>query len=298
MTHRVLFLLVACTMILTGCYRQADDSFQQVDSQSAESIASPTANLSVPTLAEATEDISAQGSNNITPTTLAGVQPSKTLDPADVDPTNAPLVSPTLGLPSTNIPAIVPTATSPVFVTPEPPPGQVVQPTIIPPTATATFDIVPPTPTIIGDGPSADDECIYEIASGDNLFRIAVNNDTSVEALKQANSLESDNINVGDLLRIPDCVPGQQDSQEDTTSTIQATPTRIIGGSTVATVEPAGGGNIPVAGQQIHVVVSGETLGGIANRYNTSISAIVELNGLANPDSLAVGDELLIPAQN
>jgi LysM repeat protein len=297
MTHKAMILLMSCAVLLAGCYRQADDSFQQVDSQSVQSIASPTTVSVIQVPAETTEDVLAPNTTDIAPTTDGNVLPSKTPDPADLDPTIQPLVSPTLSAPSsTIIPAIVPTATSPVFVTPEPPPGQVEQPTILPPTATATFDIVPPTATNIADGPQAGDDCIYEIVAGDNLFRIAIENGTTVEALQQANSIEGDTINVGDLLTIPGCVPGQSSNEPD--SPVAPTATSLVGGSSVATVEPVDGGNIPTAGQQIHVVVSGETLGGIANRYGTSIAAIVELNNMQNPDALAVGDELVIPARN
>jgi len=302
MTHRVLLPLVICTLVLAGCYRQAGDEFEQVNSQSVQSLATPTINPALLTPIEETEEVSAQSAEEETPTETSAIQPSKTPDPADIDPTDDPTEEPTSIQPATNIPAVVPTATRPSFVTPEPPPGQVVQPTVVPPTATATQNIVPPTATEFGAGPSGEDECVYEVASGDNLFRIAINNDTSVEEIQQLNSLESDAIQVGQLLRIPGCVPGQaqaeeDDAMEEADDIIQpiATATRL-GGSSIATVESPN--NLPSAGQQVHVVVSGETLGAIARRYGTSINAIVELNELANPDSLSVGQELLIPASN
>lgn len=47
---------------------------------------------------------------------------------------------------------------------------------------------------------------------------------------------------------------------------------------------------------QTHVVASGETLSSIASRYGVTVLAIVEANQLANPDVLAIGDELVIPS--
>ena len=134
------------------------------------------------------------------------------------------------------------------------------------------------------------------VVAGDNLFRIAINKGTTVEAIQQLNNLQGDTIQVGQLLRIPGCVAGQGDNASGPAADtpLEPTATDSIGGSSIATVEPID--NLPTAGQQIHVVVSGETLGSIANRYNTTISAIVELNDIANPDALSVGDELLIPA--
>jgi len=296
--NRKLFLpLLMCGLLLTSCYRQADDSFEQVNSQSVQSIASPTEMTAEPTALEA--DI------NETPATIVPlITPSKTEDPADINPTDVLTLIPTLGIPPTDS-VTIPTATgpaTPIVLTPEAAPGQVELPTIQPLTATPTFDIVPPSPTNVADGPQADDECVHEVASGDTLFRIAINNGTTVEAIQQLNTIEGDAIQIGQLLSIPGCVAGQADdptaipSQSSGNTLVQSTPTNSVGGSTVATVEPAN--NLPTAGQQIHVVISGDTLGGIANRYNTTTAAIIDLNGLSNPDALAVGDELLIPAGN
>ncbi len=299
MTYKVFLPLMICMLTLVGCYRPAGEEFEQVDSQSVESLVTPTIDLSVLTpTTDATDDTAAQAVETESTTDTGDVQPTKTEDPADVNPTGVSTIEPTSVIPATNPPAVVPTATNPVFLTPEPAPGQVEQPTIIPPTATATQDIIPPTATEFGAPPDEPSECVYEVASGDNLFRIAIDNGTTVEAIQQLNSLEGDAIQVGQFLTIPGCVPGQTqaDDDEDTTTDLIPTATSLAGGSSIATVEPLD--NVPIAGQQIHVVVSGETLGSIANRYNTSINAIVDLNGLDNPNSLSIGQELLIPASN
>jgi len=47
----------------------------------------------------------------------------------------------------------------------------------------------------------------------------------------------------------------------------------------------------------IHVVRSGDTLWKIANTYQTTIQAIVELNGLADPNRLVIGQALVVPTQ-
>ena len=51
----------------------------------------------------------------------------------------------------------------------------------------------------------------------------------------------------------------------------------------------------PEAGQTTHVVSWGETLDTIAARYGTTVNAIVQLNGLANPNYIYVGQVLSIP---
>lgn len=47
---------------------------------------------------------------------------------------------------------------------------------------------------------------------------------------------------------------------------------------------------------QTHTVAAGETLFAIAQRYNTTIDRIVELNALINPDIITVGQVLTVPA--
>jgi putative chitinase len=43
------------------------------------------------------------------------------------------------------------------------------------------------------------------------------------------------------------------------------------------------------------VVRSGDTLGRIAGRFNTSVSALARLNGIANPNVIRVGQRLRVP---
>lgn len=44
-----------------------------------------------------------------------------------------------------------------------------------------------------------------------------------------------------------------------------------------------------------HLVAAGETLNGLAARYNASVSRIVSANSLSNPDLIRVGQKLVIP---
>jgi LysM repeat protein len=52
----------------------------------------------------------------------------------------------------------------------------------------------------------------------------------------------------------------------------------------------------PATGETIHVVQVGETLTLIASRYGVTVEAIMNANGLANPDQIYVGQRLIIPA--
>lgn len=53
---------------------------------------------------------------------------------------------------------------------------------------------------------------------------------------------------------------------------------------------------IPDGGSRSHTVRSGETLGGIAHRFDTTAEALAAANNIRNPDLIYPGDRLTIPA--
>lgn len=71
------------------------------------------------------------------------------------------------------------------------------------------------------------------------------------------------------------------DTQQGATTTAVATTT------TVAAGEP-----------RKYVVQSGESLFAIAQKFNLSAPALVELNKIKNPDRVSAGTELLLPPSN
>ena len=66
----------------------------------------------------------------------------------------------------------------------------------------------------------------------------------------------------------------------------------------------AAGGSVPAApstpatpaGEMVHTVQRGETLSSIAKKYGTTYQKIAQLNGIANPNLIRVGQKLKIPA--
>ena len=112
---------------------------------------------------------------------------------------------------------------------------------------------------------------VHVVQRGETLYSIARRYGTSVQALMQANGLRNPNfIWVGQRLRLSGA--GGSGS----------------GGSS------QGGGGVP-AGGGVHVVRRGETLSSIARQYGTSVSAIVQANGLRNANFIWVGQRLRIP---
>lgn len=97
------------------------------------------------------------------------------------------------------------------------------------------------------------DEAEHEVRGGESLWEIARRYDLSVEALSEANDLSGSTIRPGQKLRIP--------------SAAGAAPAKAVE----------------------HVVQSGDTLWGIARKYDTSVDAIRSANRL--------GDRPIVPGQ-
>ncbi|HXH05818.1 MAG TPA: LysM peptidoglycan-binding domain-containing protein [Vicinamibacterales bacterium] len=69
-------------------------------------------------------------------------------------------------------------------------------------------------------------------------------------------------------------------------------------GATPATPQPTPTAAVtprPSASFRTYVVEAGDTLGAIANRFGTTVRAIAELNGIADPSRLQIGQVLRIP---
>lgn len=121
--------------------------------------------------------------------------------------------------------------------------------------------------------------CTHTVQPGENLYRIALNYEVSLEALRSANTqVSGDLIQPGDVLNIPDC--------EATPSAGGTGPTAIP--TTVSTPLPGG--------SQTYTVQSGDTLYSIALQFGVTIADIQAANNMDNPNRLAVGQELVIPA--
>lgn len=110
---------------------------------------------------------------------------------------------------------------------------------------------------IIPPGPDAGGTQ-YIVRPGDTLWLLAQRYHTTVDAIKALNGLSSDNLQIGQVLRIP-------------------------------TTESSGGSYFE------YVVRSGDTLWLLAQRYHTTVEAIQNLNGLSG-SALRIGQILKIPS--
>jgi LysM repeat protein len=99
----------------------------------------------------------------------------------------------------------------------------------------------------------------YTVVAGDTLFAIALRFNTTVNAILQANpGLDPNRLFVGQRI----CIPA---------------------------VRP------PACPGFLYTVVAGDTLNSIANRFNTSVGAILQVNPGLDPNFIVIGQQICIP---
>ncbi len=104
----------------------------------------------------------------------------------------------------------------------------------------------------------------YTIRSGDTFWVLAQRYNTTVEAIQRVNpGVNPNNLQIGQVI----CIPG-------------------------GTTPPPG--RCP-AGSFSYTIRSGDTLWVLANRYNTTVQAIMAINPGLNPNALQIGQVICIP---
>ena len=171
----------------------------------------------------------------------------------------------------------------------------------------------------------------YSVRSGDTLGRIAARHGVSLSQLISLNDLRNPNlIRTGQTIKLPAGASTSAGGSTTASNSSSVTPAGgatthivrtgdtvagiasrygipqsqlvaangIVGGRIYASSQlrlvPSAGSTVPVA--TTYSVRSGDTLLGIAIRYGTTISSLQSTNGISDPDSLAVGRTLKIPA--
>ncbi len=144
----------------------------------------------------------------------------------------------------------------------------------------------PPAPTPPATPPPSGNPTTYVVQSGDTLSRIAARFGISLNALAQANGITNPNyIYVGQVLIIPGTGgnPTPQPTQPPNPQ-----PTQPPAPQPTAT--PPSTGN-----PTTYTVQYGDTLAGIARRFNVSLAELARVNGITNYNYIYVGQVLTIP---
>lgn len=117
---------------------------------------------------------------------------------------------------------------------------------------------------------SAQSTTTHTVQPGETLYSIARQYGVSVQAIAFANGITNPNlIYAGEVLTIPGA----------------ATPT------------PAPGATAVPSSTTTYTVVAGDTMFSLARRFGTDVATLAALNGISNPNQLAVGQVLTIPSQ-
>lgn len=119
---------------------------------------------------------------------------------------------------------------------------------------------IPSKETTTPSAPTTPSTNTYTVKKGDTLYSIARDNNTTVNTLKTLNNLTTTNLSIGQTLKLP-----------TKSSSPSSTPNTLT-----------------------YTIKKGDTLYGIATKYNTTISAIKSLNNL-DTNTLTIGKTLQIP---
>jgi LysM repeat protein len=128
---------------------------------------------------------------------------------------------------------------------------------------------------------------VYIVKTGDSLWKIARAQNVSVASLKQANSLTSDSLKIGQKLHVPTASA----ATEKTATMAQA---GIATASTSDWKEP---GTYTENGQTTHIVDFGESPASIAKKYGIKTEDLMKANNIADAKRIVVGQKLVIPTQ-
>ena len=139
-------------------------------------------------------------------------------------------------------------------------------PTPIATATTAPLPGVTPSATV---APRPDGACVHTVVAGDNLFRISLRYNVTINDIAAANGISTPNIIVvGQQLTIPGCTSGGSPT----------TPTTPV---------PSGG--------QTYTVQQGDTLFEISMRFGVPVNSIAAANGISNINLIYINQQLRIP---
>lgn len=192
-------------------------------------------------------------------------------------------------------------------------------------------NIVPSQVLIISEnnGTNPNEFVIYTVKKGDSLYEIAKKYNTSVDAIKRYNNLTTNNLSIGQKIRIPCNIEDNDDTvmpkyisytvkagdnlyniakkynttvdkikRDNNLQSNNLTIGKILlieDTSDQSTIEECFGEEYEAPSSNItYTVQKGDNLYSIANKYNTTVNEIKSLNNLTS-NNLSIGQQLRIP---
>ena len=157
-------------------------------------------------------------------------------------------------------------------------------------------------------------QTVHVVQPGENLYRIALQYGLTTAELAAANNIaNTSRILAGQSLVIPGTVVAETippaTAAQPANPEVEAPVEVIIVPNNEATVPPQpgaenilpaqpGAGDLALSAEATepiyHTITRGENLRSIAQQYETTEQALIELNGLANPNRILSGQQLLI----
>jgi LysM repeat protein len=122
-------------------------------------------------------------------------------------------------------------------------------------------------------------ENVHIVQPGENLFRIAVNYNVTVNALAEANGIANTwHITAGQRLVIPGTTP-------EFAALVESAPVEA---------DPVEAAPEAAAAPEYHIIQSGETLFTIARQYGLTAAELIRLNNITNPNLIYAGQRLIV----
>lgn len=154
----------------------------------------------------------------------------------------------------------------------------------------------------------------YIVLKGDSLYSIASKFNTTINDIKNLNNLTSNTLSIGQELKIPNIEGNNQQEENYSTYTVKkgdslysiaslyqtsVNALKNINNLTSNTLAIGQILKIPITNNinnnyKTYIVVSGDSLYRIANRFNTSVQELIDLNNLTS-NNLSIGQILKIP---
>ena len=150
-------------------------------------------------------------------------------------------------------------------------------------------------------------ESVYTVKSGDSLYKIAQNYNTTVDEIKRLNNLSTNLLSVGQVLKLPtkeiteenSYIVKSGDSLYKIANKLNTTVSELMNLNNLSSTLLSVGQmlKIPTTGNSnqsnTYTVKSGDSLYKIANNFNTTVNELMKLNNLSST-LLSIGQVLKV----